>query len=176
MAAEDQILPAPAIAGAVLFVVLAIPRFGCIVIDPPSALGQPVRAIGLLRASGVSANMAIDFDWGLYAAYHVSPTIKVSVDGRREAAYGDRAYQQNLDFKFGQGDWTALLRDYDTQLALVRRAEAADNLLRLKPGWTLLYEDPLAALFGRADFPGLDRIRATPPPSVPYDGAGLCMP
>ena len=34
----------------------------------------------------------------------------------------------------------------------------------------------LAALFGRADFPGLDRIRATPPPSVPYDGAGLCMP
>ena len=70
----------------------------------------------------------------------------------------------------------ALLREYDTQLALVRRAQPADNLLRLKPGWTLLYEDPLAALFGRADLPYLDRIRAVPPPSVPYDGAGLCMP
>jgi hypothetical protein len=163
-------------AGAVLFVVLAVPRFGCIVIDPPSALGQPVRAVGLLRASGISGNLAIDFDWGLYAMYHLTPAIKISVDGRRETAYDDRVYHQNLDFRFGRGDWEALLREHDTQLALVRRLHPPDNLLRLKPGWTLLYEDPLAALFGRADLPSLERIRATPPPSVPYDGAGLCMP
>jgi hypothetical protein len=144
-----------------------LPRFGCIVIDPPSALGQPVRAIGLLRASGISGNLAIDFDWGLYAMYHVAPTIKISMDGRRETAYGDRVYNQNLDFKFGQGDWEALLREHDTQLALVRRLNPSDNLLRLKPGWTLLYEDPLAALFGRADLPYLDRIVATPAPPFP---------
>ncbi|HKZ06067.1 MAG TPA: hypothetical protein VJU81_11395 [Methylomirabilota bacterium] len=175
-APANQVLVAAATAGAVLFVALAAPRLGCIVIDPPSALGQPVRAIGLLRASGVSGNLAIDFDWGLYAMYHVAPTLKVSMDGRRETAYDHRAYNQNLDFKLGLGAWDALLREYDTQLALVRRSQPADNLLRLTPGWTLLYEDPLAALFGRADLPFLDRIRATPPPSVPYDGAGLCMP
>jgi len=174
--AANRVLAAAATVGAVLFVVLAVPRFGCIVIDPPSALGQPVRAIGLLRASGISGNLAIDFDWGLYAMYHVAPTIKISMDGRRETAYGERVYNQNLDFKFGQGDWEALLREHDTQLALVRRLNPSDNLLRLKPGWTLLYEDPLAALFGRADLPYLDRIVATPAPSVPYDGAGLCMP
>jgi len=175
-AAANRVLVAAATIGAVLFVVLAVPRFGCIVIDPPSALGQPVRAVGVLRASGVSANLAIDFDWGLYAMYHLTPTIKISMDGRRETAYDGRPYTQNLDFKLGLGDWAALLREYDTQLALVRRFQPADNLLRLKPGWTLLYEDPLAALFGRADLPYLDRIRATPPPSVPYDGTGLCMP
>ena len=153
-----------------------MPRLGCIVIDPLSALGQPVRAVGLLRASGISGNLAIDFDWGLYAMYHLAPAIKISVDGRRETAYDDRVYNQNLDFRFGQGDWEALLREYDTHLALVRRYHTPDNLLRLKPGWTLLYEDPLAALFGRADLPYLDRIVATPAPSVPYDGAGLCMP
>jgi hypothetical protein len=175
-AAVERVLAATAMAGAVLFVVLAVPRFGCIVIDPPSALGQPVRAVGLLRASGISGNLAIDFDWGLYAMYHLTPAIKISVDGRRETAYDDRVYHQNLDFRFGEGDWEALLREHDTQLALVRRLHPPDNLLRLKSGWTLLYEDPLAALFGRADLPSLERIRATPPPSVPYDGAGLCMP
>jgi len=174
--AVERVLAAAATVGAVLFVVLAVPRLGCIVIDPVSALGQPVRAIGLLRASGISGNLAIDFDWGLYAMYHVAPAIKISMDGRRETAYADRVYDQNLDFKFGQDDWEALLREHDTQLALVRRFLPSDNLLRLKAGWVLLYEDPLAALFGRADLPSLERIRATPPPSVPYDGAGLCMP
>jgi hypothetical protein len=172
----NRVLVTAATLGALLFVVLAVPRLGCIAIDPVSALGQPVRAIGLLHASGVSSNLAIDFDWGLYAIYHVAPDIKVSVDGRRETAYDARVYQQNLDFKFGQGDWKALLRDHDTQLALVRRFLPSDNLLRLEPGWTLLYEDPLAALFGRADLPYLDRIRATPPPLLPYDGAGMCVP
>jgi hypothetical protein len=135
-----------------------------------------VRAIGLLRASGVSANLAIDFDWGLYAMYRAAPTIKISMDGRRETAYDARTYRENLDFRLGTGDWAALLREHDTHLALVRRFDPADNLLRLTPGWTLLYEDPLAALFGRADLSYLDRIRATPPPSVPYDGGGLCVP
>jgi hypothetical protein len=172
----NRVLVAAATVGAVLFVVMAAPRFGCIVIDPPSALGQPVRALGLLRASGVSGNLAIEFDWGLYAMYHVTPTFKISMDGRRETAYGEDLYNQYLDFKFGQGDWAALLREYDTQLALVRRFQPADNLLRLKPGWTLIYEDQMAALFARADLPYLDRLRSTPPPSVPYDGAGLCVP
>lgn len=175
-AAANRVLATAATIGAALFLVLALPRLGCIVIDPPSALGQPVRAIGLLRASGISANLAIDFDWGLYAMYHVAPTIKISMDGRRETAYDERAYTQNLDFKFGHGDWEALLRDYDTQLALVRRYHPSDNLLRLKRDWTLLYEDSLAVLFGRADLPFLDRIRATAPPALPDDGTGLCMP
>ena len=175
-AATNRFLAATATLGAILFVVLAAPRLGCIVIDPPSALGQPVRAIGLLRAAGITGNLAIDFDWGLYAMYHVAPSIRISMDGRRETAYNNRAYDQNLDFKFGRGHWDALLREYDTQLALVRRFHPSDNLLRLKPGWALLYEDPMAALFGRADLPYLDRIRSTPPPSVPHDGAGLCMP
>jgi hypothetical protein len=175
-AVANRVLAAAATVGTLLFVVLAMPRLGCIVIDPLSALGQPVRAIGLLRASGISGNLAIDFDWGLYAMYHLAPAIKISVDGRRETAYDDRIYDQNLDFKYGHGDWEALLREHDTHLALVRRLHPSDNLLRLKPGWTLLYEDPLAALFGRADLPYLDRIRAIPPPSVPHDGAGLCVP
>jgi hypothetical protein len=175
-AAANRVLVAASTVGAVLFVVLAVPRLGCIIIDPVLGLGQPVRAIRLLRESGINANLAIDFDWGLYAMYHVAPTLKISMDGRRETAYGDRAYAQNLDFKLGLGDWDALLREYDTHLALVHRSQPADNLLRLKPGWTLIYEDPLAVLFARADLPYLDRLRSTPPPSVPYDGAGLCMP
>ncbi len=50
------------------------------------------------------------------------------------------------------------------------------NLMRLKAGWTLVYEDQLAALFARNE-PALVRaIRGIKPGDVPADGAGMSFP
>jgi hypothetical protein len=162
-------------AGTVVVLVQSVPSFSCIRIDPVRAIAFPVRAIGLIKRSGVSANLAVEFNWGMYAINQLSPKVKVSVDGRREAVYEPRVYQQSMDFRSGQGEWDALLREHDTHLALVPRGSPADNLMRLKRGWVLLYEDPLAALFGREGLPWLPDIRNTEPPPVPHDGDGLCL-
>jgi hypothetical protein len=106
----------------------------------------------------------------------VSPAVKVSVDGRRETMYGRAIYEENLNFKYGQGDWDALLRGHDTHLALVRTGFPAFNLMKLEPGWRLIYQDSLAALFGRRGVPIVDAIERTVPPALPPDGAGLCFP
>jgi hypothetical protein len=165
-----------ALVAALLLGVLALPNFSCIRITPPIGGSYPARAVALIRQSGAVANLAIDFDWGEYALYHLSPAVKVSVDGRRETMYSREIFGENMAFKYGQGDWNALLRNRDTHLALVRAGFPAFNLMKLEPGWRLIYQDSLAALFGREDLPITETIRRTAPAEIPPDGSGLCIP
>lgn len=136
----------------------------------------PARAVGLLRDSGVSGNLAIHFDWGEYAIWHLAPGIRVSMDGRRETVYSEEIYQANIQFIFGVGDWDRLLDEHPTDLVLVPRELPVYNLMLLEPGWSSIYEDAVAALFARDGSPLAARIRATPPPDLPPDGDGLRFP
>jgi hypothetical protein len=169
-------VPALALGGALVFISFTFPHLSCIPITPDIGGAYPARAIGLIRASGVSANLAIDFDWGEYALYQLGPRVKVSVDGRRETMYSKAIYAENLNFKYGQHDWSALLRKHDTQLALVRTGFPAFNLLQLEPGWSLIYQDSLAGLFGRVGDGVVYAVEQTSLPSLPPNGAGLCSP
>jgi hypothetical protein len=118
-----------------------------------NSLRYPASAVTLLRESGVRGNLAVEFDWGEYVIWHLSPQVQVSVDGRRETTYSEDIYQLNLRFLRGLGQWDALLTRHDTHLALVGRGGPADNLLRLRSGWSLVHQDDLAALFVRRDLP-----------------------
>lgn len=168
--------PAAALGAALLLGTWALPHFSCIRITPDIGGSYPARAVGLIKQSGVVGNLAIDFDWGEYALYHLSPAVKVSVDGRRETAYSPEIYGENMAFKYGEGDWNALLRNHETHLALVRTSFPAFNLMKLDPGWRLVYQDSLAALFGREGLPIVESLQRTAPPGLPPDGAGLCFP
>jgi len=158
--------------GAVVLVGLALPNFSCIRPYPV----YPYRAVALLKQSGVSGNLAVHFTWGEYAIWHLSPRIKVSVDGRRETVYSDEIRRENLNFRLGKGDWDALLRKHETHLALVRKKFPVFNLMQLHPDWLLVYDDPVSALFVPRDSPLIRQIKATEPPALPYDGVGLCFP
>jgi hypothetical protein len=132
--------------------------------------------VAVLRDSGVSGNLAVHFDWGEYAIWHLAPALKVSVDGRRETVYDGEIYSANIQFIFGVGDWDRLLDDHPTDLALIPRHLPVYNLLLLKPGWSPVYEDSVAAVFARDGSPLAARIRATPPADLPPDGDGLRFP
>ena len=164
------------LAGAGLLVALSVPHLSCIRVEPAIGGSYPARVIGLIKKSGFRGNLAIHFDWGEYAIYHLGPTVKVSVDGRRETAYPRAVYIENQNFMRGLGDWDALLKNHDTHLALVKSGSPTFNLMKLKPGWHLIYEDPLAGLFGRDGLSATEAIARTVPPPLPYDGAGSCFP
>jgi hypothetical protein len=167
---------AAALGAALLLSASALPRFFCIRITPEIGGSYPARAVGLIKQSGVVGNLAIDFDWGEYALYHLSPAVKVSVDGRRETAYSRSIYIENLTFMFGRGNWDALLQRPETHLALVKTGFPTFNLMKLEPGWRLIYQDSLASVFGREGLPIVETLRRTAPPALPPDGAGLCFP
>ncbi|HUP35907.1 MAG TPA: hypothetical protein VNC82_10755 [Candidatus Limnocylindria bacterium] len=164
------------LAGAGLFLTLSVPHFSCIQLVPAVGGSYPARVIELIKASGVRGHLAIHFDWGEYAIYHLGPAVKVSVDGRRETAYPHGVYIENQNFMRGLGDWDALLKNHDTHLALVKAGSPAFNLMKLNPGWRLIHEDPLAGLFGRDGLAATETIARTVAPLLPHDGAGSCFP
>ncbi len=43
-------------------------------------------------------------------------------------------------------------------LALVQRSQAASNLMKMKFGWILIYEDSTSSLFAAQDWPQLDTL------------------
>jgi hypothetical protein len=136
----------------------------------------PVRAFDLLKRSAIEANLAVHFDWGMYAIWHLSPQIKVSLDGRRDTAYPHDVYSANNRFREGVGDWDAILRRRETDLALVSKAFPVFNLMKLYPRWTLVHEDSLSGLFARQGSALEATLRQTSRPPLPDDGAGLCFP
>jgi hypothetical protein len=138
--------------------------------------GVPRQAVALLKQSNVAGNMAVHFDWGEYALWHLGPQIKVSIDGRRETVYSHGPYAENLLFTTGLGDWDGILRKSETHLALVSKEFPVFNLMKLKPGWTLVYEDPMCRIFVRQDSALEDKVRLIKEPDISHHGAGLCFP
>src|SRR5207248_600661 len=102
-----------------LLMALSVPRFGCIRVEP-GYFPFPARAVAWLKQSGIRGNVAVPFDWGEYVLWHLGPGIRVSIDGRRETIYSDKAYRQSLDFERGTGVWDALLKTAPTDLVLAR--------------------------------------------------------
>lgn len=160
---------------ALAFLAAAIPQFRCIPIDP-SFVRFPARAVGLMSKSGVQGNVATFFDWGEYIIWHLGPDVRVSIDGRRETVYSPESYARNLRFLYGIGEWDAIVNDPRTDMALVDRNQPTYNLMQLKTGWLLIYQDSVSALFARLDSPQASTLRGAVAPDLPPDGAGLCFP
>jgi len=130
----------------------------------------PARAIAMIGEHLPEGRLVIYFDWGEYALWHLGPEVQVSMDGRRETVYSERVYRQSLDLTFGVGEWDALLEQGSPDLVLVSAEHAADNLMRLAPGWRLVYEDPLCSLFAREGSALATTLTEALPPAIPYDG------
>jgi hypothetical protein len=158
--AWDRIMPAPKatkkrplwISFTIIFIALALlvwklPNFASIPVKDPSA--YPQASVSLLRQSGVSGNLAIHFDWGDYAIWHLTPSVKVSLDTRREMAYSEDIYKLNVRYFLGIGEWASLLEDYSTDMALVKSASANDNLMKQRQDWVRIYHDEVSALYAR---------------------------
>lgn len=157
----------------VAFIATSTRFLGCIAIRP--TLPVPAGAVDRLQAADFRGNLAVYFDWGEYVIWHLGPEVQVSMDGRRETVYPDSIYHEYLEFANGLRDWDALLELRPTDLALVPKKVPAFNLLTLKPGWSLVYEDSLGGVFAPKG-PAGRAIAGLGPPTVPFNGAGLCFP
>jgi hypothetical protein len=145
----------PALAGIVLML-MKPPNVSTIPFS--KRLTYPVDAVALLKESGVSGNLAVFFNWGNYAAWHLRPKIKISVDTRERFAYDEAAYQANIRFFYGNRNWADLIEDYPTNLALIPNGSPADNLLELHPAWELIFQDEVSALYAVRDHPEIHRL------------------
>lgn len=158
-AALRRMAPIAGAFAAAAFVALALPHFRCIHIRPNDV---PAAAIALVRETQVRGALAIYFDWGQYAIWHLGPRVRVSDDGRRETVYSPRARALNDRFTAGLGRWDDLLAAGPVDVALVSTDVPAVNLMKRKPGWRLVREDVRWALFARDGSPAMAELARAP--------------
>jgi hypothetical protein len=98
--------------GAIVLIVL--PRFlPAASWQPLAPVGEdPVREVDILSRSGATGNVATPFAWGSYVAWRLYPSVRISMDGRYEAAFPESTFALNNDFFDRHGDWFRLARDY----------------------------------------------------------------
>jgi len=117
----------------------------------------PIGAVRFMEHEGITGNVAVDFNWGSYLIGKCYPRCRVSIDGRYEAAYPPAIYAMSGALTAGSPGWDRLLSEYPTDVALLDARRAGATRLATAPGWTLVYRDPVAALFVR-DRPRFQRV------------------
>ncbi|MGZ4962050.1 MAG: hypothetical protein ACXWC8_05785, partial [Limisphaerales bacterium] len=80
---------------------------------------DPVREADILAQSQLSGNVAAPFGWGSYTSWRLYPKIKISHDGRYEAAYPESTFELNNAFFERKGDWQRLIRDYPVDFVIL---------------------------------------------------------
>lgn len=102
---------------------------------------DPVREMDILSLARVEGNLATPFGWGSYCAWRLHPRVKISMDGRYEAAFPESTFELNNDFYDRRGtNWDRLLRDYPVDFVLL---EFTQERLRppdlLERGYALIW-------------------------------------
>jgi hypothetical protein len=89
--------------------VRSLPHLTCLSIESQWAADP-----GITQAlAGRQGRLAVEFNWGEYAIWHLGPQIRVSIDGRRETVYSEAtlATQRSLALGRPQGlEWLSITK------------------------------------------------------------------
>ena len=157
--------------------------FGAGVVQPVLVLSQrghpftmdvdrsqfPVSAIRFIRDAGIEGRMISFFDWGELCMWEL-PSSRVSFDGRLDTAYPREVADAHWSFYRGEPFDAAVLDVDRADYALLPAGLAGSVALSRKPGWTLVYLDPLAVVIVR-DAARFKKLRALKLPARAGDEA-----
>jgi hypothetical protein len=99
------------VAACLASVVVTVNAAACI---PIAGDWRPDGIAGRALVDGrVNGRMVTWFDWGEYAIWHLSPSVRVSLDGRRETVYGDDVLRNHAEMNAGTREGLAYLQRLD---------------------------------------------------------------
>jgi hypothetical protein len=132
----------------------------------------PVSALQFMADHGITGRMIVSGEWAQYTLAVLGARtpdddgVEVAFDGRFRTCYPQAAVDRHFDFFVGNGgpneryrspesppaDPKAILASHQPDLVLLNRHQqhAADTMQRVRDDWSLLYQDDLAQLWGRA--------------------------
>lgn len=146
-----------------------IPRLNCIRVDRRE---YPVDALQFMVDRKLTGRTVVSFDWAQYfiaamcaEGSALGPASRVSFDGRFDTCYPREHIDYHFDFlaawtpgvvrnrspSSGPFDPTRVLRLGDPELVLNRRIEecSSDVMEHESAWWVLLYQDPIAQVWGQ---------------------------
>jgi len=137
--------------------------------DVSLKLVYPGGACDYLAEHHFEGNVMVPFSAGSFVSWKLYPAVKVSLDGRYEAAYPPGALNENIDFYAARPGWKATLTRYDTDAVLVRRGSPLETELQAMTAdekgpsapWRQIYSDDGFSLYLKSSiaerFPTVDR-------------------
>ena len=111
----------------------------------------PSGAVDYLDRVGFQGHVMTPFRAGSYVSWRLYPRVKVSFDGRYEAAYPPEALAENFAFFDAAPGWRDTLDRYQTDVVLVPTAAPLGDLLKEEAGWTCVYTDDGYSVLARPD-------------------------
>ena len=109
-------------------------------------------AVAFLNAQPPQRRVLLWFDWGGYALWHLSPRMRISMDGRRETVYSPGLQDRHLRFYFDAPGGASLPVDLAADYVWIPRTLPAVQRLEAE-GWRRLYEGEQSVIFGRGALP-----------------------
>ena len=86
--------------------------------------------------------------WADYLIYRLYPRQRVFFDGRSDF-FGPAIGGDYRKLMSAQDGWREAVQRYRFEFALLPRDWALSTMLDREPGWSRIYEDPLAVLYAR---------------------------
>jgi hypothetical protein len=104
------------------------------------------EATRFISDNRLSGRMLTWFDWGQYAIWHFGPTLRVSMDGRRETVYSDAVLEAHR--RFYSGDSTAIpyLRQLNPDFIWLPSSIPVARQLE-SMGWSPLFVSPVSTIW-----------------------------
>jgi len=109
-------------------------------------------AVSFLNGQPEGRRVLIWFDWGGYALWHLSPRMRISMDGRRETVYSPDLQDRHLRFYFDAPGGASLPTDLAADYVWIPRTLPAVHRLDAD-GWRRIYQGRQSVIFGRATLP-----------------------
>ena len=149
-----EIENAPARSGVNQWVAAALA--GAVVISsglfsPRLSIGRdyPAGAVAFMQRNHLSGNILNAFGWGEYLIWHTAPESKVFFDGRYDTVFPQKVIKDYVVFFFDLSGGAQVLSAYPHDFVLIPPQSAAAGLMKITPGWKLIYRDATSVLYAR---------------------------
>ena len=119
---------------------------------PASPVVYPVGPVEYLRDAAFRGNAFVPFHAGAYVSWQQAPAIRVSIDGRWEAAYPPELLDEHVRFFDALDGWPAVRASYPPDVVIAERAQPVVGAMVAEGQWPLVYQDDGWVVFAR---PGL---------------------
>ena len=134
----------------------ALPLFGRRIRADAPWMPEP-EAATFIATHGLRGRMLTWFDYGEYAIWHLSPAIRVSMDGRRETVYSDRMRALHVRiYANAPGAMDEVARLNPDHAWLPRICPVIATLE--SHGWRRVFQGPRSVVLSRTDTPQLVRV------------------
>jgi hypothetical protein len=118
----------------------------CLEMDRVSFLPEG-SAVAFARTNQLRGRMLTFFDWGEYAIWHLSPDIRVSIDGRRETVYSPSQIDRHLRI-YSDLAADAEIQNLDADYVwLPRNLQVVERFARLN--WVSIYAGRVSVILAR---------------------------